>query len=426
MFLCICNINQDIKNQTTNSTRVSSPQNFEFERPSTPENVNSSRLLLLDFNSVKKSHKKDKRSKKTSSFAECHDYEYRKRSSNSLQRSRYEENIDRILCKNEFLGLKESPGISPKKKKKSVSMSLQCSTPKISSAFMSLEYKDEFKICTPIKKLPIMLAVTNYVSADNISQEEDESARTSKEIDCTRCVTPVACFKELRKNEDLILEYDNAKRFETDVSISKAADTANLKNKNGRSTPINMSTTELLYNIDSIKKSHKKDKHSHSKRLILKKKRSYIEENGHISFINNEKILEEPTTSSFKHHVDKHCAEKEMCIIMKKDKSYRETDYNPQPSTSRGGDDMENGKNISKSKFLDTTPPNSLNAMNLIKLLHTTSIKKSHKKKRDINAQTKYILMSQEYELSDDGSIFDEEEKLNFIENDNNAEIMTM
>jgi len=428
----VCNIDQDIKSQTADSTRVSSPQNFEFERPSTPENVNSSRLLLLDFNSVKKSHKKDKRSKRSSSFAECH-YKYRKRSSNSLQRSRYEENTGRTLCKNEFLGLKESPGMSPKKKKKSVSMFLQCSTPKISSAFMSLEnkdIKDEFKICTPIKKLPIMLPVTNHVSADEISQEEDESAQTSKEIDCTRCVTPVACFKELRKNEDLTLECDNAKRFETDVSISKATDTANLKNKNGRSTPINMSTTELLCNIDSIKKSHKKDKHSHSKRPILKKKGSYIEENGNISFINNEEILEEPTILPFKHHVDKHCAEKEMCIIMEKDKSYRETDYNnPQPSTSRGGDDMENGKKNSKSKFLDTTPPNSLNAMNLIKL-HTTSIKKSHKKKRDTNAQTKYILMSQEYELSDDGSIFDEEEKLNsienFIENDNNAEIVTM
>lgn len=409
-----CNNDQDIKNQIADMICVTNPQNSD--RPSTPENINSSRLLLLDFNSVKKSHRKDKRSKRTSSFAECHDYEYRKR--NNLLQNRYEEEkIDRTLHRNESLELEESPVKSPKRKKKPVSMFLQSSTPKMSSAFMFLDkdIDDEFKIYTPIKKRQILYTVTHHVSADEMTQKKDESAQeTSKEIDCSRCVTPVARFKGSRKNQDLISERDNVERFETDVSVLKAVDTANLKD-NGRSTPINMSTMELLCNVDSIKKSHKKDKHS--KRPISEKKQSYIAENKH-------------TTLSLK-HVDNYCTEKEMCSNTRekeKDKSYREIAYDdPQPSTSREGDNIENAKNTTKFRLLNTTPPNSLNAMNLIKLLHTTSIKKSHKKERDFNAQAKYILLSQEHELSDDGSIFDEEDRLmSFIEHDNSNEITTI
>lgn len=416
-----CNDDKDIESQMADTIRVSSPQNFEFDRPSTPENVNSSRLLLLDFNSIKKSHKKDKRSKRSSSFAECHGYEYRKRSNDSLQSSRYEdENIDGISCrKHEPFGLKESPGISPKKKKKSSSMSLQSSTPKMSSAFVSLgcnNIDDEFKIYTPIKKQPILLTVTDYIPADEMSQVRESA--TSNEIDCSRCMTPIARFKELRKTEDLASEHDNATGFETDVRVLKTADTANLKDNNGRSTPINMSTMELLNNIDSIKKSHKKNKHSHSRRPTSKKKGSCIQESGHVNFTNSEKMLEERAAN--------HCTKKEICNIMhekERDNSYKETDYdNPQPSTSQGGN-IENAKSTT-SKFLNTTPPNTSNAMNFIKLLHTTSIKKSHKKERDMNAQTKYIFMSQEHDLSDDGSIFDEQERLNFMDiSDNNTEI---
>ncbi|KYN37175.1 hypothetical protein ALC56_08966 [Trachymyrmex septentrionalis] len=413
----VCDIDQDIESQIPDAIHVSNSQNSELDRPNTPENVNSSRLLLLGFHSVKKSHKKDKRSKRTSNFVECHNYEYYKE--NNLLQHKYEEEICRTLCKN------KSPDISPTEK--SVSTFLQSSTPKFSSTFVSLGCKDindEFKIFTPIKKRRIP-DIMNYVSAVDMSQEEDESVQgTSKEIDCSRCVTPVARCSKLRKH-DLISERDNVKKSETDINISKVTDTTNPKDKNGRSTPINMSTTELLCNIDSIKKSHKKDKHNRNKKPILKKKRSYIEKSEHINFGNNNKMLEEPTSWSLKHHFDKNYAEKEMCITMRekeKNKSYKEFVYDdpndPQPSISREADNMENVKNTTKSKFLDTTPPNSLRAMNLMKLVQTTSIKKSHKKERNINAQTKYILMSQEHELSDDGSIFDEEERLNFIQND--------
>lgn len=433
-----CNDDQNIKSQIADTSCVSSSQNFEIERPSTPENINSSRLLLLDFSSVKKLHKKNKHGKRTSNFAERHDYEYRKRSNDSLQNSSYEEERDISTTSriNESLRLIGSPGISPKKKKKSKSMFLHSSTPKMSSAFVSLGCKnidEEFKIYTPIKKRPILLTVTDYVPVDEISsQEKNELAQAvSNEIDCSRCMTPIARFKELRRNKDLLSERDNVTEFETDISAPKAMDTANLEVKNGRSTPINMSTMELLHNINSIKKSHKKDKHSRSKRPTSERKRSYIQKGGHVDF-NSRKMFEEHIALSLKHRVDNHCAETEICSVMHEketDDSYKGIDYNdPQPSTSREGDNnIENVKNTTVSKFLNTTPPNSLSAMNFIKLLHTTSIKKSHKKERDMNAQTKYIFMSQEHELSDDGSIFDEEDRLSFMDvNDNNTKITTM
>lgn len=423
------NDDQDMKNQTADSICVSSPQNLEFDRPNTPENVNSSRLLLLDFNSVKKSHKKDKLSKRAASFAECHDYEYHKRSNNLLQSSRYEEeNIGIISRGNESLEIKESPGMSPKKKKK-LSMPLESSTPKVASASKFLGCKnidDEFKIYTPIKKRPILLTVTD-VPADRMLQERDElMPSTSNEIDYSRCMTPIARFKELRNNENLASEHDTG--FETDdTSVLKAVDTANLNDNNGRSTPINMSTTELLHNIDSIKKSHRKNKHNPSSRPTSEKKRLYIEES-YVNFTNNEKMLEEHISSSSKHRVDYHCTEKETCNItheQEKNKNYKETDYNPKPSMSYETK-IKDAKSTA-SKCLNTTPPNSTSAMRLIKLLQTTSIKKSHKKERDMNAQTKYIFMSEEHELSDDGSIFDEEDRLNFMEmNDSNTEITTM
>ncbi|XP_012527220.1 uncharacterized protein LOC105831559 [Monomorium pharaonis] len=415
----VCNDDQDINSQTIDMIHFSSPEDLKFDRPGTPENINSSRLLLLDFNSVKKSHKKDKRSKTTSSFVQCHDYEHCKKS----RRLKEEE----ISCRDEHLGLKDSPEVLPKKKK-SISRSLHSSTPKMMNDFKLLGCKnidEEFKIHTSIKKPSILFTVTNRVSANEMSQEEDKFILgTSKEIDCSRCETPVGrCFKKLKENKDLALEYDNAKNFETDLSMSKSADTAHLKDKNGRSTPINMSTTELLCNVDSIKKSHKKDKHDYNKKPILRKKRSYIEESANVNFANNEMMLEDPFSPL--HHIDNHRTEKEICMRKKERvKSCKETAYDdPQPSTSRG-DDIESARNTTRSEYnyLNITPPNSLGAINLRKLLHTTSIKKSHKKERDMNAQTKYIFMSQDSELSDDGSIFDETDKLNYIE----KEISTM
>ncbi|KMR05001.1 60s acidic ribosomal protein p2 [Lasius niger] len=421
---------KDVKNEATVATCDSlSSQNAD--RPSTPENINSSRLLLSEFKSVKKSHKKDKCSKRISGLAKCHKYhEYRKRyDDTSLQDNRYEErNTSKILHGNDSLELNESLDVSPKKKKKSMNVSFESGVRKLySSKSPSLRCNntnDEFKIYTPARKVipTSRFTVTNCVCADGMSQEKDEPAQTtSKEIDCSRCMTPVArCLKKLRENEDLT--YASFKILETDASVSSdgPADVADLKDENGRSTPINMSTTELLCNIDSIKKSHKKDKNSRSicKRPVSSKKESYVEETETVNFTS---MLKQHT--SLQHmDVDIDCVKTGMCSNTRDEEEKEESKCceeiiydDPQPSTSRARDSID--VNTIKKSELNTTPPNNSNTTNFIKLLHTISIKKSHKKERNCNAQAKYILMNEEHELSDDGSIFDEEDKLNFSEN---------
>lgn len=420
---------KDVKNEATVAVCALSSQNAD--RPSTPENINSSRLLLSDFKSVKKSHKKDKYSKRISGLAKCHKYhhEYRKKYDNSLQDNKYEErNTSKTLHRNESFEVNESLDVSPKKKKKSMNVSFENGVRKLlySSKSPSLRCNntnDEFRIYTPTRKVmsTSQFTVTNSVCADEISQEHDKPAQiTSKEIDCFRCTTPVArCLKKPRESEDLT--YANTKKLEINTSVSSdgSADVADLKDKNGRSTPINMSTTELLCNIDSIKKSHKKDKHSRGicKRPILWKEESYSEKTRNVNFTS---MLKQHTSLKLM-DVDNDCAKTGTCSNTRdeekeKSKCYEEIIYNDlQPSTSRARDYID--VKTAKKSELNTTPPNDLNATNFVKLLHTISIKKSHKKERDCNAQAKYILMNKEPELSDDGSIFDEEDKLNFTEN---------
>lgn len=414
---------EDVKNEPVVAICTLSSQ--DANRPSTPENVNSSRLLLSEFKSVKKSHKKDKYSKRISGLAKCHKYhhEYRKKCDNSLQDSKYEErNTSRISDRNESLELNEFLDMSPKKKRKPINVSFENDVQKLLCSSKALRYNntnDEFKIYTPTTHRKITSTnrlVINHVCADEILQDKS-AENTSKEIDCSRCMTPVArCLKKLRESNNLTC----IKKLETDASVSSngPVDGADLKDQNGRSTPINMSTTELLCSIDSIKKSHKKDKHSRSvcKRPILWKENSYTEENGNVNFISMNKLKQ----NTFLKHMDNDRAKTGMCSNTREEeeeesKCYEKIIYDdPQPSTSQVRNNVDI-KTVKESE-LNTTPPNDLNATNFIKLLHTISIKKSHKKERDCNAQAKYILMNEEHELSNDGSIFDEEDKLNFTD----------
>ncbi|EFN61415.1 60S acidic ribosomal protein P2 [Camponotus floridanus] len=367
------------------------------DRPSTPENINSSRLLLPEFKSVKKSHKKDKYSKRISGLAKCHKYhhEYRKKYDNSLLDNKYEEkNTSKTSHGNESLELNEFLDMSPKKKKKSINVSFESGARKLLYSSKSLgqnDTNDEFKICTPTthRKITTNQSVINHhVCADEILQEEDKSAENiSKEIDCSRCMTPIArCLKKSRESKDLTC----IKKIETDASTSSDGpdvDVADSKDENGRSTPINMSTTELLSNIDSIKKSHKKDKHSRSvcKRPVLWKENSHTEENESVNITSMNKLKQNMSLK----HMDNDCAKTGMCSNEEeKNKCYEEIIYDdPQPSTSQVRNNIDS-KTVKKLE-LNTTPPNDLNATNFIKLLHTISIKKSHKKERDCNAQAK-------------------------------------
>lgn len=414
------NQSEDVKNEAVVESCALNSQNAD--RPSTPENINSSRLLLSEFKSVKKSHKKDKYSKRISGLAKCHKYhhEYRKKYDNSLQDKDEEKDTSKTSHGNESVELNELFDMSPKKKKKSINVCFANNVHKLLCSSKSLRHNntnEEFKIYTPTthrKITPTNRSVINHVCTDEILQEQDKSAEnTSKEIDWSRCMTPIArCLKKSRESKDLTC----IKKLETDAYVSSDgpnANVADLKDENGRSTPINMSTTELLCNIDSIKKSHKKDKHSRSicKRPVLWKENSYTEENGSVNSPNINKLKQ----NTFLKHMDNDYAKTGMCSNEEESKCDEEIIYDdPQPSTSQVRDNV-NLKTVNKLE-LNTTPPNDLNATNFIKLLHTISIKKSHKKERDCNAQAKYILMNEEHELSNDGSIFDEEDKLNFTE----------
>lgn len=185
-----------------------------------------------------------------------------------------------------------------------------------------------------------------------------------------------------------------------------------------------MSTTELLCNIDSIKKSHKKDKHDNNicrRRILRNKPSEYTEETGNMNFADCMKTSEDHSTPSLKLNPDddSSCDETGVCSNSRnEDNENNEEDINdPQPSTSQGNSIIKNKKGTMKSKSLSATPPNSLDTLKFMKLLHTTSIKKSHKKERYLKKESKYILMSKEYDLSDDGSIFDEKDRLTNVEN---------
>lgn len=184
-----------------------------------------------------------------------------------------------------------------------------------------------------------------------------------------------------------------------------------------------MSTAELLCNIDSIKKSHKKDKHDGSicrKRNLEKKLLEYVKEARNMNVTDCTEILEDHITPSLKLNPnDDFCDETEACSNTCNEdnrKSNEENIFDPQPSTSRENSVTESTKNLKKLQPPSTTPPNNWSTLKFVKLLHATSIKKSHKKERDLNAQSKYILMNHECDLSDDGSIFDEEDKLIYVE----------
>jgi len=423
----------------TNTTHLLNSQ--DIARPKTPDDINSSRLLLMQFSSVKKSHKKDKHNKRISGLAKCHKYqEFRKRNDNSILNNGSKEDIDEsLLTRDPFESLesKNSPDVSPNKKKKSMNVSVQNEAHRWFSE-SSLSYgnmKNEFKIYTPIKRISNLLIASDNVCIDESSSNKNESIQlVPKKVDFSRCVTPTAhCSRKSRKSEQRAVsdEYVHTDESKTDACIShdEIANTADPKDcieisHNGRTTPTNMSTTELLCDINSIKKSHKKNKYSSSICKRGRKESSHNPEIKNVNFANNtfEVTFEEHTTSVLQHSdTCDPSTETEMCSNIhdvKEDKNYEGTIYDtPQPSTSRTNSDIGNLMNVNASNLLNATPPNDFNTTNFITLFNSTSIKKFHKKERDYNAETKYILMSSEHDLSDDGSIFDKEDRLNISGN---------
>lgn len=412
------------ENTKGKSIRAATPRNCS--RPSTPEDRNSSRLLLSQFSSIKKSHRKDKRNndnKRVLDFPKCSDkyQDCRKKNIDLLRVDNCEKKYtSKTLHTSESPRLKElSPDISFTKRKRTTNESFGSQD---ESSFQSpfpecsKNLNDEFKIYTPIGRRASPFYITKRAT-DETSPREDEFARSAvREADYSRCSTPIPRSARLLNIKSKRSEFkrrictgakklDNETRITSD-NVPMDTTAAALTNEDGRSTPINMSTIELLCNIDSIKKSHRKDKDSRGihRRRISKNKQS--------------KCTGEETTNVLKEHI--------MPTFSGPNINADHEDYevttildDPQPSTSRQYN--ENEVNVEESKSISTTPPNSWNTMNLIKRLRTTSIKKSHKKERNYNAQAKYILMNEEHNVSDDGSIFGEEDRLTSVDADFNS-----
>lgn len=378
-----------------NATTTPTSTRQNSGRPVTPEVFNSSRLLLSQFYSIKKSHKKDKEKKEKVQSSAIERHKYSKINSNS--KGDGETSTDATSRSNESLQLADSLGVLFKKGKRSLRMSLYDNR-------KSTDADDEFKIYTPIKRRPL-IPLAN--SANKPCQEKNKLAEaTPGEIDCFRCTTPVARHCESTTSE-------KSRESETHSrSNDELADIGNQTHGNGASTPTNISsTTELRHNIDSIKASHKKEKLDRSgvcRKQILEKKQRYT--------IKNISFADMADTSGEDHPLEN-------------DISYAETGT----CSNTCGDNVDKNRegisreifasraeNISKNPIpakelkssVVATPPNDSNIEKLIRLSHTTSIKKSHKKERDNNAQAKYIFMSEEHDLSDDGSIFNEEDRL--------------
>ncbi|XP_014487981.1 PREDICTED: uncharacterized protein LOC106751574 [Dinoponera quadriceps] len=367
------------KLNTTQNNDMIHPRN---ERPITPENINSSRLLLSQFTSVKKSHKEDKRKYKSLfgiPICDAEDKETFRKVLNLLADDLFTE-VNSEKSRNASFPVRLSPDKS-KKKKRFMSRSL-----------LSNEPDDLPQLAEPL-----------LTGCENIGDEPNTYIRN-------RVSSILLSLKNHMRR---------GKASSGEISDNEPVKAADATDENGRLTPINMSTAELLCNKDSIKKSHKKDKHDASlrKRRIPRKNLSEDgKETADMNFADYTKTPENYTTPSLKLNPndDSLCDKTEACSSMRNENNKKNNEnniYDPQPSTSRGNI-IESKEDTKKLKPLSTTPPNSLNTLKLMKLLHTTSIKKSHKKERHLKKQSKYILMNKEHDLSDDGSIFDEEDIL--------------
>lgn len=154
------------------------------ERPITPENINSSRLLLLQFTSVKKSHKKDKRKNKSIFGNLKHDVEdikYHKK--NIFAKKRQIEKYRNMSVP--IINSSSDESIN----KKSLSLYLQSDKQELPHLVESSESSgsenidDEFKIYTPIRKrISSSVAFKNYIWKGETSLGEGKFAQLASKV----------------------------------------------------------------------------------------------------------------------------------------------------------------------------------------------------------------------------------------------------
>ncbi|XP_043584571.1 uncharacterized protein LOC122568658, partial [Bombus pyrosoma] len=402
------------------------------ERSSTPDKVSSSRLLLSQFSSVKKSHKKDKHNKILCGFLKRQ--EYFNKDMDLVTNNKYEQrtfNDEISECRNSIedfpsdldvvRNIEDSTSsvasaslsssldkLSPSKRKKpQKNMSYDFELQELDTS------KEEFKIFTPLKRKRSLFAFTvdkEYTHFYDLASERNErSDDTMASISFSRCLTPVlnisnSCVKS--ENDDVITKsVDNA----DDGNVEEVYDSnCDSNDVTGRLTPRNMSTTELYPNLDSIKKSHKKNKRGNSSRKSFN------------AMKNNHSIGEKHETSleSVANEMYNPLEFSNDCVIADDainkpiyDKSVNNVENLVNHHTA---DDNQNCPSTSAGNISPTvTPPNYLKTKAYMKLLQETSIKRSHKKNRN---KRKQELVVDTNELSDDGSIFGDEEKSCLIE----------
>ena len=427
---------QECQNLTTEEPQPSCSKNEEAQtsltsdRAATPENTNSSRLLLLQFSSVKKSHKKDKNSKILSSFArrkKIFSYDKGKLSSSvrgarnpsSLVTNFKNHSLQQIDCRSrkssneEISDLEKIQGSpcstdsSPQKRKLSSCSDIdEAFTPLSMDDSVSINYvtaEEEFTIFTPIKKR--RGAPTRRLS--NCEDEfEDIPLDKFEDVPLTRCTTPV-----LDKSRNMDSSEDNFVTPERSIwALNVPVEPNGSSTPRNKTTPKNNSRLELMPNVNSIKRSHKKDKKGSRLSFKNESARLDIETETHVGEIHSPLARPPsnfltPESSLFSNNVSDGSFRNISLRALKFLESYEYE--NSKPSTSyESRDDNVNGEE--KTLNLTTTPPNLMKTRGYLRILQSDSIKKSHKKKKE---ELRHSMLVQDPELSDDGSLFSEEDR---------------
>ncbi|XP_076624024.1 uncharacterized protein LOC143343233 [Colletes latitarsis] len=388
----------------------------EVERACTPEKVNSSRLLLSQFSSVKRSHKKDKHTKILSGFLKRQEYFNKEIDFDRDTKDKafdiddgfgYKKSMedlsdfDNTANSNDssYLLNMSSDKSSPSKRK----ISLNTSSDRDANVSCDSELqecdvsREEFQIFTPLKRKRSLIApaAKEYLHFYDLPSGSDEiSEEAIANISFSRCLTPVPSLQE-----------NYMKSGENHLATVKS-DNVSSNDKTGRSTPRNMSTEELYNNLDSIKKSHKKNKSGN----ILRKGFDLIRNNlcegkGQISSENIKKEICEKLELS-----------DDSIAVYDANKSVTDESIdhdNFESLSSSSASDQNLSTTHPKTALQNVTPPNSFKAKNYLRVLQETSIKRSHKKVRD---QKKHDFTIDTNELSDDGSIFGDKEELVYMD----------
>lgn len=401
-------------------------------RAATPDNINSSRLLLHQFSSVKKSHKKDKTSKILSSFArrqKIFSYDKGRLSSSncgarnpsslandfksySLQQidSRSSETTnDGISELQKIQGSPRSTDSSPNKRKlSSCSDSDEACTPLSMDDSVSINYvtaEEEFKIFTPIKKR--RAAPTRRLS-DCEYEFEDIPLDKLEDVPLTRCTTPV--LDQSRLMDSIEDNFFTPERSTYALNVSE--EPRGKSTPKNKTTPKNRLTVELMSNVNSIKQSHRKDKKGSGLSFKNVSARLDIETETRVGEINSPLLRPPsnfltPDSSLLSDNVSDGSFRNISLMASKFLQSYEYEHSKPSTSyESRDDNDDGEGK---KTYNLTATPPNLMKTKGYLRIFQNDSIKKSHKKKRE---ELRHSTLFQDPEMSDDGSIFSEEDRI--------------